>query len=249
MVSLLVLWNSSLFTGSVTDKQNCGITIRFTSVLNGESWSLTNVYGPCDDPARSAFLNWFKGHEISDLDNWIFLGDFNFYRSLSNRNKPGGCLADTMLFNEAIGHLGLIELSLKGRAFTWSNMQQNPLLEQLDWFFTSVNWTIDYPNTEVLPLAKITSNHIPCKIAIGTKIPRSNLFRFENYWVEQGSFLQTIQDSWESTFSPPSAAKCISAKFKKPRSVLKEWSRNLSNLKLLIGNCNAVIFFPGCFGG
>ena len=113
--------------------------------------------------------------------NWIFLGDFNFYRSLNNRNRPGGNLADTLVFNDAIGHLGLIELPLKGRAYMWSNMQSDPLLEQLDWFFTSPNWTLDFPNTEVLPLAKITSDHIPCKIIISTQIPRSNVFRFENF--------------------------------------------------------------------
>jgi hypothetical protein len=46
---------------------------------------------------------------------------------------------DVFLFNEIIGHLGLLELPLKGRRFTWSNMQAQPLLEQLDWFFTSQN--------------------------------------------------------------------------------------------------------------
>jgi hypothetical protein len=66
---------------------------------------------------------------VTDRVDWIFLGDFNFYRSLGNRNKPGGNLANTLVFNEAIGHLGLIELPLKGRAFTWSNMQNDPLLE------------------------------------------------------------------------------------------------------------------------
>lgn len=33
------------------------------------------------------------------------------------------------IFNEIIGHLGLLELPLKGRAFTWSNMQEQPLME------------------------------------------------------------------------------------------------------------------------
>ena len=41
-------------------------------------------------------------------------------------------MQDTLLFNDVIGHLGLIELPLKGRSFTWSNMHQDPLLEQLD---------------------------------------------------------------------------------------------------------------------
>jgi endonuclease/exonuclease/phosphatase family metal-dependent hydrolase len=147
------------------------MTVSFTSVHNSDAWKLTTVYGPCDEPARTEFIDWFRNHDIEDTENWIFLGDFNVYRSLSNRNKPGGNLADTFIFNDAIGHLGLVELPLKGRAFTWSNMQLEPLLEQLDWFFT-----IDFPNTEVLPMAKITSDHIPCKIVISTSIPRANIF-------------------------------------------------------------------------
>ena len=176
-------------------------------------------------------------------ENWIFLRDFNFYRSLNNRNRPGGNLADTFIFNDAIGHLGLVELPLKGRAFTWSNMQSDPLLEQLDWFFTSTNWTIDFPNTEVLPLAKITSDHIPCKVVISTKIPRANLFRFENFWAEQDDFLDTVYDSWTSTPANSDAARTISSKFKALRARLKDWSKHLSNLRMLISNCNQVIGF------
>ena len=134
---ILVVWNSAIFSGIVLDKQSYGITIQFTSVHNSDSSKLTNVYGPCGEPARSEFIQWFRDHDISDSDNWIFLDDFNFYRSLDNRNRPGGNIADTFIFNDSIGHLGLVELPLKGRSFTWSNMQANPLLEQLDWFFTS----------------------------------------------------------------------------------------------------------------
>jgi hypothetical protein len=240
---ILVTWNSSHFSGTVVDKQVFGITIEFTSVQNSDFWKLTTVYGPCDDPARSLFIDWFKHHDIADEDNWLFLGDFNFYRSLSNRNKPGGNLADTLTFNEAIGHLGLVELQLKGRAYTWSNMQGDPLLEQLDWFFTSVNWTLSYPNTEVTPLAKITSDHIPCKISIGTNIPHSNIFRFENFWVEHPGFIDTVSSSWSSSPVLDSFARSMSAKLKNLRAALKSWSRGLSNLSLLISNCKSFLFW------
>ena len=219
------------------------MTVNFTSIHNNDAWKLTTVYGPCDEPTRSEFVNWFRGHDIDDSVNWIFLGDFNFYRSLSNRNRLGGNLADTLIFNDAIGHLGLVELPLKGRDFTWSNMQSEPLLEQLDWFFTSPNWTIDFPNTEVLPMAKITSDHIPCKIIISTNIPRANLFRFENFWVEQDDFLDTVLDCWNITPTLNDAARNISSKFKALRASLKHWSKHLSNLGLLISNCNQVICF------
>ena len=167
--------------GTITQKKQFAITASFTSMHNGDSWLLSNVYGPCDEPERSKFITWFRDCDINDSINWIFLGDFNFYRSLENRNRPGGNKNDTLIFNDAIGYLGLIDLPLKGRTYTWSNMQSDPLLEQLDWFFTSPNWTLDFPNTEVLPMAKITSDHIPCRVSVSTTIPTANIFRFDNF--------------------------------------------------------------------
>ena len=195
---MLILWNSSIFTGVVLEKKQFALTISFTSVQNQEVWKLSLVYGPCSEPDRSLFIEWLKNLQIGDADNWLVVGDFNFYRSLEDWNRPGGNLQDTLLFNDAIGQAGLIELPLKGRAFTWSNMQQDPLLEQLDWFFTSVNWTTQYPNTMVHPMSKPISDHIPCKIMIGTSIPKSTMFRFENFWPDHPGFLETVQASWSS---------------------------------------------------
>jgi hypothetical protein len=63
------------------------------------------------------------------------MGDFNFIRSPSNRNKAGGNINDMLVFNDFIREQHLTEIPIKGRKYTWSNMQDNPLLEQLDWFF------------------------------------------------------------------------------------------------------------------
>jgi hypothetical protein len=122
-------------------------------------------------------------------------------------------------------------------------MQTEPLLEQLDWFFTSPNWTLRFPNTEVLPMVKITSDHLPCRIVISTKIPRSTIFRFENFWVEHEEFLDIVLDSWRSMRANENSARNMSSKLKKLRASLKSWSKNLSNLSLLISNCNTTILF------
>jgi hypothetical protein len=53
---ILVLWNSSVFIGVVFDKRQFGLSVLFTSVLNGEKWKLTNVYGHCHEPDRSDFI-------------------------------------------------------------------------------------------------------------------------------------------------------------------------------------------------
>jgi hypothetical protein len=43
--------------GIVIDKQQYNITFSFHSMHNNETWKLTTVYGPCDEPARSDFIN------------------------------------------------------------------------------------------------------------------------------------------------------------------------------------------------
>nr|ABA92847.2 retrotransposon protein, putative, unclassified [Oryza sativa Japonica Group] len=73
---------------------------------------------------------------LKSWQNWLFLGDFNFYRSVQERNKDGADTNDIFIFNDIISSIE-VEIPLKGRNFTWSNMQHNPLLERLDWVFTS----------------------------------------------------------------------------------------------------------------
>jgi endonuclease/exonuclease/phosphatase family metal-dependent hydrolase len=126
-----------------------------------------------------------------DVD-WLVVGDFNLYRNPLDRNKPGADIADMLMFNEAISSLGLIELPLKGQRFTWTNKQHPPLLERLEWFFTSSNWTLSYPNTNVTTLVMETSDHVPCLINISTDIPKGCIFRFENFWLQHEDFLNQV---------------------------------------------------------
>lgn len=96
------------------------------------------------------------------------------------------------MFNELISDFDLVEIPFSGREYTWSNMQDDPLLVKLDWVFTSAFWTVSYPATHVQPLSRPTSDHIPYVIHIGSNIPKSILFRFENYWAEHPGFLENV---------------------------------------------------------
>jgi hypothetical protein len=81
-------------------------------------------------------------------------------------------------FNAAIR---IEELKLHGNRFTWSNMQQSPLLERLDWFFAAVSWMAQYPGSSVSTLNRDTSDHMTCLVSISIDIPKAKIFRFENY--------------------------------------------------------------------
>jgi exonuclease III len=175
---IIVIWKSSIFSGMIMHCEPFAMSVHFTSTTSAQTWTLINIYGPCTGDLRNDFIKWLFDLNIPYDEDWLILGDFNFIRSAANRNKPGGYIEDMIIFNDFIREQNLTELPLKGRKFTWSNMQDNPLLEQLDWFFTSLHWTSVYPATEVLPKGKPTSDHIPCVVSIQTRIPSTKIFRF-----------------------------------------------------------------------
>jgi endonuclease/exonuclease/phosphatase family metal-dependent hydrolase len=172
------------------------LSVHFTSTQSAQSWTLVNIYGPCTGENRDKFVQWLYDLNIPDDEDWILMGDFNFIRSPNNRNKPGGNYNDMLIFNDIIRTQNLTEIAIKGRKYTWSNMQSDPLLEQLDWFFTSLHWTSVYPATSVITQGKPTSDHTPCVVTIETSIPATKIFRFESFWPAHPGFQQVVSASW-----------------------------------------------------
>jgi hypothetical protein len=237
---LLVLWASNQFMGTVLLQEMFGLVVHFQSTISDENFTLVNIYGPCEGIPRENFIAWLFHLDIPDDSLWLLIGDFNFYRFLDNHNRPGANLNDMNTFNEVISYLGLVELPIKGRAFTWSNMQMEPLLEQIDWFFTSAAWTLKFPNMIVNPLARPTSDHVPCVISIATSIPKPQVFRFENHWIKMPGFMDTVKWIW-NIHCHRDSAKIISSKFKLLRKALENWSTSISVINKIISNCNEVI--------
>lgn len=108
---------------------------------------------------------------------------------------------------------------------------------------TSAPWTLAFPNTTVVPLTRNISDHVPYVVKIDTKIPKSPIFRFENYWVQMEGFFDIVQQIWSLDPGFEDPAKCISFKLKLLRKRLLAWSKNLSKLLLLLTNYNKVIDF------
>jgi hypothetical protein len=130
----LISWKSSKFHGVVIFENSYARSVKLTSKLTGKKWVLTNIYAPCTADDKLEFLRWIKNISMPDSRSWIIVGDFNLIRRPENKNKTGGDSTLMMAFNETISKLGIIELPLSRQKFTWSNKQQHPLLERLDWF-------------------------------------------------------------------------------------------------------------------
>lgn len=55
--------------------------------------------------------------------------------------------------------------------------------------------------------------------------------------------MSVVDNAWSQQDSHVNAANNLAAKLKRLRYALKSWSKSLSNLNLLISNCNVVILF------
>jgi len=240
---ILTAWKSKLFSGELIFSNEHAISVQMSSMHNNDSWLLTNVYAPCTDEGKRQFVNWFKNIQIPHEVDWLVVGDFNLMRKHEDRNKEGGDSSEMFLFNSAISSLGLNEITLQGRKYTWSNMQSNPLLQKIDWTFTSNSWNIKFPDTSVKGYDMTPSDHAPCLVRVSTKIPKTKVFRFENCWLRLPGFQQLISDAWGAPMPHLDQAKSITAKFKKLRKALKEKQASMANLKTVISNVKLVIQF------
>jgi hypothetical protein len=234
---IITLWNGNLFNGIVVDSSKHHVTVELTCNLSGFKWYLTNIYGPSHNENRVDFITWLADLDSSLWEYWMITGDFNLIRDPLDRNRAGGDINNMLLFNSVIQVHDLEEIPLKGRAHTWSNMQDNPLLEKLDWTFTSPLWTTKFPNTMSYPLARLGSDHTPIHIQVDTTIPKANIFRFENFWLDFDGFQETVSNCWALDVHKDNSAQTLCAKLKNLRAGLKKWSRNLSNLSMIINNC------------
>jgi hypothetical protein len=70
-------------------------------------------------------------------------------------------------------------------------MQATPLLEKLDWTFTSPDWTTKFPTHYASPWLGWAQITLPF-MYIGTYISKANIFRFEIYWLDLEGFQDTI---------------------------------------------------------
>jgi hypothetical protein len=78
-------------------------------------------------------------------------------------------------------------------------------------------------------------------VAIETKIPKSRIFRFENYWLQHSSFKQIVENAWSIPTNYSDSAKRVNAKFKNLRRAIKLWEKELPCLKQQIDKVNSII--------
>ena len=115
------------------------ISCRFTSVSDQYVWAFSGVYGP--NSVRDRRLLW---EELVGLNSWWNVpwcvgGDFNVVRFPSECSSSTSFTTAMWEFSSFISEQGLIDISLQGGSFTWSNSREVVSKARLDRFLFSAD--------------------------------------------------------------------------------------------------------------
>ena len=185
------------------------LSLTFASAVSGTEFTLTNVYAPSDHRDSFQFLLDLDEIAAQISGNWVLAGDFNLTRGASDNSNGSIDARLANAFNNAIHKLGLIDIPLLDKLFTWSNHRDTPTLARLDRFFFNSGMSSPFPNSSLMSAPKPTSDHTPIRLTISTSIPKPNIFRFENAWLHHQDFLPSVLPAWHGNTSDDAAGTLV----------------------------------------
>lgn len=138
------------------------ISALLEQMSTGWKFLITNVYGPSDDDAsKLEFINELRSIHSLITSPWALLGDFNLVRWYVDRSADLRGYGLMCAFNDLVRDLGLMDVELSNRSYTWSNKRPRPVFSRLDRIFLSPHWATAFPIIQMTALAMIVSDHVP----------------------------------------------------------------------------------------
>ncbi|XP_011624388.1 uncharacterized protein LOC105420856 [Amborella trichopoda] len=217
---LWVLWDPLLVqTFETIVKNNC-LFLGFNGPISGFSWGFMNVYGPNISSLKSAFI--FETNELIRLFHFpvVIGGDFNLIRW--PHESVAGYPINTYMrnFNSFIESNALMDPPIIRSQFIWSNNSiANLATSKLDRFLLALEWQEVFPLAFVKALARLSSDHLPIVLDIGSLMSGPRPFRFDVSWIDNLEVVELIKKTWLNSVEVGSMdfqlhKKLISVKYK-----------------------------------
>ena len=209
----------------------CGQFSLVANVLDkkeNKELMLATVYGPAQDDKKEQFLT-----ELAQICNnkkcpMLIGGDFNILRFSSEKNKTFHSNKHSNLFNFIINSFELRDLAINGGRFTWSNNQEDPILEKLDRVLISEEWETYFPLTTLRKIPRFMSDHNPLLLCSGQESEKKkHPFCFETAWLKHEDFLPKVAEIWGEGVRAKDAAEMWNIKLKRVKKFLKGWGMSL----------------------
>ena len=215
------------------------ITMRDTST----QWQITVVYGPQNDDEKVMFLQELKSITAPQPHRrWLILGDFNLIYQAQDKNNTNLNRRLMGSFKATIDELGLKEISLNGRRFTWTNEQANPTMTRIDRLLCTPEWELLFPSCFLHSLPSLMSDHTPLLLHGALDHFSNNFFRFENFWTKLDGFQEVVQAEWGKPANTTLPIKRFHIKMARLAKRLKKWRKEkIGNTRLQLAIAKEIL--------
>ncbi|CAL1400518.1 unnamed protein product [Linum trigynum] len=221
-----VAWRPDDFTVQLIDASPQHITVKVSNDQL-QDWLLTGVYGsPQYSHHRSLWEHLILTSRRHSLP-WVITGDFNAYRSPDEKLGPinQASLRRCQQFSSWINEANLIDLGFSGPQYTWSrgDSVRSHKASRIDRSFCNTSWNVVFPDSSVLHLPKLHSDHCPILTSSTSRASLSGnnkLFQFEAAWFMNNQFADFFAGSWDCDAPLQQALKDLVPK-------LMDWNKSV----------------------
>uniref|UniRef100_A0A2N9GBW4 DUF3752 domain-containing protein n=1 Tax=Fagus sylvatica TaxID=28930 RepID=A0A2N9GBW4_FAGSY len=221
------MWDTRVVAKTDDAIGHYSVSCKFQNVLDKREWAFLGVYGPQSN--RERLLMW---EELAGVAGWWgtpwCLGrDFNVVRFPTERLGAELFTPGMHDFSDFISSCGLMDISLEGGSFAWSNNRDSAAMSRLDRFLYSADWEDFYPNITQRRLPRLLSDHSPILLECGEFVRGRRPFRFENMWLKAEGFVDQVKGWWESYKFSGTLNFILAHKLKALKSDLKKWNEEV----------------------
>jgi len=145
---IVTLWNCNEVEVWSSFNLEHVLGIRGKFMKTGVTFTLLNVYAPCDSNRQQVLWHNISARMATMLDeNVCVCGDFNAVRCSEERRSVGNVVnhAGSASFNAMIDDNCFVDLPLRGRRFTWYRGDGRSM-SRIDRFLLSDRWCSTWPN-------------------------------------------------------------------------------------------------------
>ncbi|XP_026433582.1 uncharacterized protein LOC113331019 [Papaver somniferum] len=135
-----------------------------------------------------------------------------------------------------------MDLPMVGGLFTWSNLQNPPLLSRLDRFVVSPDWEDRCPALLQSRMKRPVSDHALVMLSYNGGITIKSPFRFENYFLNHPEFLNCFKICWNNLTFYGKSSFVLAKKLQGLKFFIKKWGReNFGSLQAEVNRMEDLI--------
>jgi exonuclease III len=154
-----IFWDASIVSLSNIVVRRYSITASVRMLLSDTTFSLSTVYGPCNEVDKALFLSEMLLAKPPQGSPWLILGDFNLIYEARDKSNQNLCRRLMGQFRKAINAAELMELRCSNRHLSWSNERDPPTQVYLDRIFCNLARDVIFATCSVQALSTSHSDH------------------------------------------------------------------------------------------